>query len=232
MGDNSSKRHYPQAQNLSGKEGTSSLTRRKFLGTGAAVSGAMMLGGVEGCAGPEGSASPDPGSTPGAGMPWPVSSFELEEVSITDIHAGLVSGRWSCRELTEAYLGRIAEIDDQGPTLRSVIETNPDALAIADALDEELAAGQVRGPLHGIPILLKDNIATHDRMATTAGVGVEANARIPSFWTGTPVAPALGPGLLLRRAFAEPPSVPRPMDPSFARPMPAGWLALSRPLVW
>jgi amidase len=90
-------------------------------------------------------------------------------VSITDLHAGLVSGRWTSREVTEAYLGRIEEIDRQGPTLRSIIETNPDALDIAEALDQELAAGQVRGPLHGIPILLKDNVATHDRMTTTAG---------------------------------------------------------------
>jgi amidase len=81
----------------------------------------------------------------------------------------MMSGRWTSSEITEAYLARIDEIDGQGPTLRSVIETNPEALEVASALDEERAAGQVRGPLHGVPILLKDNIATHDRMTTTAG---------------------------------------------------------------
>jgi amidase len=81
----------------------------------------------------------------------------------------MISGRWTSREITQAYLHRVEEVDGQGPTLRSIIETNPDALEIAAALDEELAGGQVRGPLHGIPILLKDNIATHDRMTTTAG---------------------------------------------------------------
>jgi amidase len=81
----------------------------------------------------------------------------------------LEAGRWSCREITEAYLSRIREVDSQGPTLRSVIETNPEALDIAEALDGELARGERRGPLHGIPILLKDNIATHDGMTTTAG---------------------------------------------------------------
>jgi amidase len=98
-----------------------------------------------------------------------VPPFELDEVSITELHAGMVSGRWSSREITELYLRRIEEIDGQGPTLRSVIETNPDALEIAAERDREREAGQVRGCLHGIPILLKDNIATRDRMTTTAG---------------------------------------------------------------
>jgi amidase len=102
-------------------------------------------------------------------QPYPVSSFELDEVSITELHAGMVSGRWTARDITAMYLDRIAEIDSQGPTLRSVIEVNPDALGIAEELDREREAGQVRGCLHGIPILLKDNVATHDRMTTTAG---------------------------------------------------------------
>ena len=152
------------------KKSPISLSRRQFLGTGAAAGGALVLGGVEGCTGSEGSGAGDTqGSGPGAGQPWPVSTFELDEVSLTDLHAGMVSGRWSSREITEAYLNRIEEIDSSGPTLRSVIETNPEALEIASALDEELASGQARGPLHGIPIILKDNIATHDRMTTTAG---------------------------------------------------------------
>jgi len=127
-----------------------------------------VLGGVEGCSEPEGAGSGGAGAL-GPGQPWPVSSFELEDVSITGLHAGMVSGRWTSREITQAYLDRIEEIDRQGPTLRSIIETNPDALEIAGALDQEMAEGQVRGPLHGVPIILKDNIATHDRMTTTAG---------------------------------------------------------------
>jgi amidase len=156
---------------ISDRDGaSSSLSRRQFLGTGAAAGGALVLGGVEACSRPEGGDEGNRGAAgPGAGQPWPVSAFELEGVSITDLHSGIVSGRWTSREITEAYLKRIEEIDRQGPTLRSIIETNPDALEIAGALDQEMAAGQVRGPLHGIPIILKDNIATHDRMTTTAG---------------------------------------------------------------
>ncbi len=153
-----------------GNEAPSTISRRRFLGTGAAAGSVIVLGGTGGCA-PEagdGGRSGDSGR-PLPGQPWPLSSFELEEVSITDLHSGLVSGRWTARDLTEAYLARIEEIDRQGPTLRSVIETNPEALEIAEALDGEMEAGQVRGPLHGIPILLKDNIATHDSMTTTAG---------------------------------------------------------------
>ncbi len=151
-----------------------SLSRRQFLGTGAVAGGALVLGGVEACSQPDGAgggnaAGSQGASGPEAGQPWPVSTFELEEVSITDLHAGIVAGRWSSLDITEAYLNRIEEIDRRGPTLRSVIETNPEALEIAAALDREMASGQVRGPLHGIPILLKDNVATHDRMTTTAG---------------------------------------------------------------
>ena len=79
------------------------------------------------------------------------------------------SGRYTSRRLVEMYLERIEEIDRTGPTLRSVIEVNPDALAIADALDAERKAKGARGPLHGIPVLIKDNIDTADRMMTTAG---------------------------------------------------------------
>ena len=81
----------------------------------------------------------------------------------------MTSGRDTARSLAEKYLARIDAIDRNGPALRSVIETNPEALAIADRLDAERKAGRTRGPLHGIPILLKDNIATADRMMTTAG---------------------------------------------------------------
>jgi amidase len=81
----------------------------------------------------------------------------------------MAAGRYTSRRLVELYTQRIDAIDRRGPALRSVIELNPDARAIADALDMERRAGRVRGPLHGIPVLIKDNIDTHDRMMTTAG---------------------------------------------------------------
>jgi amidase len=97
------------------------------------------------------------------------SAFELDEASIADLQDGMASGKYTSRAITEKYLVRIEEIDQNGPGLRSVIEVNPDALAIADAADKERKAGHTRGPMHGIPVLIKDNIDTADRMQTTAG---------------------------------------------------------------
>lgn len=98
-----------------------------------------------------------------------VKSFDLEEISISDLQDGMASGKYTARSIAEKYLARIEEIDRNGPRLTSVIETNPDALALADAADKERKAGHTRGPLHGIPVLIKDNIDTADRMQTTAG---------------------------------------------------------------
>lgn len=95
--------------------------------------------------------------------------FPFEERSIAELQAGLQSGAYTSAELVAAYLARIAQIDRQGPTLRSLININPDAPAIAAQLDAERRRGKVRGPLHGIPIILKDNIETADAMPTTAG---------------------------------------------------------------
>ena len=95
--------------------------------------------------------------------------FALEEVTIAALQEGLASGQYTSRGLTELYLRRIAELDSSGPLLRSVIEINPDAAAVAGALDEERKAKGPRGPLHGIPIVIKDNIDTADGMTTTAG---------------------------------------------------------------
>jgi amidase len=95
--------------------------------------------------------------------------FELEEATIASLQQGMRSGRHTARSITEAYFARIEELNHQGPELRAVIETNPEALAIADALDAERKTKGPRGPLHGIPVLLKDNIGTADRMTTTAG---------------------------------------------------------------
>jgi len=93
-------------------------------------------------------------------------SFELEEITLRELQDGLRSGRFTSRQLTEAYLARIDAIDKLGPAIHAVIELNPDALAIADAMDREATR---RGPLHGIPVLIKDNIDTADRMHTSAG---------------------------------------------------------------
>jgi amidase len=103
-------------------------------------------------------------------------TIELEEITIADIQAAYAAGTYSIEELTQAYLNRIAAIDDAGPMLNSVIIVNPDALAIAAELDAELAAGNSRGPMHGIPVILKDNIDTHDKMPTTAGSRALANS--------------------------------------------------------
>lgn len=103
--------------------------------------------------------------TPG----YRVQPFELTEVSVAELQHGMVSGKYSAEKLVRLYLRRIEEVDRNGPKLRSVIELNPDALAIARALDQERKSSGPRGPLHGIPVLIKDNIDTHDRMMTTAG---------------------------------------------------------------
>ncbi|MDT5121260.1 MAG: amidase [Acidobacteriota bacterium] len=97
------------------------------------------------------------------------ASFELEEVTIAELQAGMKQGKWTARSVAEKYLARIEKIDKQGPMVNSVIELNPDAISIAEALDKERKARGVRGPLHGVPVLIKDNIATADRMTTTAG---------------------------------------------------------------
>jgi amidase len=94
---------------------------------------------------------------------------DIEEVTADQLQARLTNGELTARQLVEAYLARIESIDRSGPSLRSILETNPEALEIAEGLDRERARGNVRGALHGIPIVLKDNIETADRMHTTAG---------------------------------------------------------------
>src|SRR5262249_42864516 len=95
--------------------------------------------------------------------------FELNEVTIADLQEGMRAGEYTARSLTESYLTRIEAVDRSGPALRSVIEVNPEALDLAEVLDRERKENGPRGTLHGIPILIKDNIDTADRMATTAG---------------------------------------------------------------
>jgi amidase len=96
-------------------------------------------------------------------------SFDLEEATLADLEKGFASGRFTARAVAEWYLERIDLLDKKGPKVNSVIELNPDALAIADALDRERSSKGARGPLHGVPVLIKDNIDTADRMTTTAG---------------------------------------------------------------
>jgi amidase len=107
------------------------------------------------------------------------AAFDLEEATLADLQARMAAGKETARSLVEKYTARIAQLDRQGPALRSVIELNPDAITIADELDAERKQKGTRGPLHGIPILIKDNIATADRMMTTAGSLALENVRPP-----------------------------------------------------
>jgi amidase len=133
----------PDGQSVEGR-----LTRRAFLHRGAGMAVGIALSGL---------------------LYVPETWAAEAELSIADLQATMGSGQLTARALIQSYLERIEAVDRNGPTLRSVIETNPDLLAIADALDEERQSKGARGPLHGIPILLKDNIDTADRMMTTAG---------------------------------------------------------------
>jgi amidase len=133
------------------------LNRRHFLRAG-------MLSGAAAATGPL-AAQVQPETAVARSTP----PFELDEITITALQEGMKSGKSTARGIAERYLARIDSVDQQGPGLNSVIELNPDALAMADALDRERKAKGPRGPLHGIPLLIKDNIATRDRMQTTAG---------------------------------------------------------------
>ena len=136
-----------------------SVERRKFLRGLAAGFAALTLPAVT----PVREAD---SSCPPSTQPKP---FELDEISIPELAAGMAQGKYTAHGLAEKYLARIEEIDRQGPQLKSVLEMNPDALAIAAGLDQERKQGRVRGPLHGIPVLIKDNLDTADHMQTTAG---------------------------------------------------------------
>ena len=153
------------------KEGLVISGRRRFLKAG--VVGGMLAAVTElptttACA--EHSASGSAANVP---------AFELDEVTIADLQDGMKSGKYTARAITEKYLTRIQAVDRQGPGVNSVIETNPDALAIAEALDKERKEKGARGPLHGIPVLIKDNIDTADKMMTTAGSLALVGAKPP-----------------------------------------------------
>ena len=95
--------------------------------------------------------------------------FELNEITIGELQDAMQQGKYTSESITQLYLKRIDQLDRNGPKLNSVIEINPDALAIAKTLDDERRSGKIRGPMHGIPVLIKDNIDTADKMMTTAG---------------------------------------------------------------
>ena len=117
-----------------------------------------------------------PASSSAASAP---PAFELDELSITELGSGLAKGRWTSERLVNLYLARIDAIDRNGPQLGAVLALNPDAASIARKLDEERKSGRVRGPLHGAPILIKDNIETRDPVATTGGSLALADWKAP-----------------------------------------------------
>src|SRR5881394_2668459 len=138
------------------------MKRRAFLRAGLASTALSLSPGLGAHREQTNKAAPSATETP-------VKPFEFEETTIADLQEAMRAGRHTSRTITEAYLERIREVDKEGPALNSVIELNPDALAIAENLDNERKAGRIRGALHGIPILIKDNIDTADKMQTTAG---------------------------------------------------------------
>ena len=149
------------------------LDRRHFLGLAAA--GAALA-----IAHPVSSAAPQTILQP-AGPATP--QFELSEMTVADLQDAMHSGRFTARSLTDMYLGRIDELDKRGPAINAVIELNPDAQSIADALDDERKQKGSRGPLHGVPVLIKDNIDTADRMHTTAGsLALADNIAVRDAW--------------------------------------------------
>jgi amidase len=118
------------------------------------------------------------GAAAAAQSPAP-QRFDLEEATIAGLQQRMQSGQETSRSLVDKYLARIEALDRSGPALHSVLEVNPDARTIADQLDAERKSGRTRGPMHGIPVLIKDNIATADRMMTTAGSLALAGTKPP-----------------------------------------------------
>ena len=150
---------FKYSSNMPSSKSTSS--RRGFLQstltTGAVVALRPALSAAREITSPSKSPTPE------------LKPFDLDEITMSELQNGMKSGRFTAHSLAEKYLQRIDEIDKRGPGINAVIELNPDALSIADALDRERKAKGPRGPLHGVPVLIKDNIDTGDRMMTTAG---------------------------------------------------------------
>ncbi|GAA4295131.1 amidase [Nibribacter koreensis] len=141
------------------------MKRRNFLKAGSLAGITFSMLGVGACA----TKKTDNTTSEGEQATATQDDFELSEATVQQLQDKMKSGDLTSKKITQLYLDRIKAIDKNGPKLNSVIEVNPDALQIAEALDQERKNGKVRGPLHGIPILIKDNIDTKDKMSTSAG---------------------------------------------------------------
>ena len=145
------------------------MNRRNFLKNSSAAGISVTAMGFAACN----------NNTPVTVKETPVTEsvdFALNEITIDSLQEKMKSGTYTSKAVTQLYLDRIQQIDKAGPRLNAIIEINPDALSIAEAMDAERKNGKVRGPLHGIPVLIKDNIDTADKMQTTAGaLALEGN---------------------------------------------------------
>jgi len=135
------------------------MKRRNFFKTAALGGGTLALAPLSSCV----------QSTTSTDLPPDYSDFELNELTISQLQDKMSSGKLTSEEITQKYLSRIGKVNEKGPELRAVIEVNPDAIKIARQMDAERKSGKIRGLLHGIPILIKDNIDTGDQMQTSAG---------------------------------------------------------------
>lgn len=142
------------------------MNRRNFIKNGSVAGLAISAFSIGSCNQPTGKLKSDNDKNSTVKTD---ALFALEEITIDELQIKMQKGEYTSRSVTEMYLKRIEAIDKTGPRLNAIIELNPDALAIADSMDKERKSGKVRGPLHGIPVLIKDNINTGDKMMTTAG---------------------------------------------------------------
>jgi amidase len=149
---------------------TTTISRRSFLKSTSAIATASASGLLAACS---------PTGTTGAASASINDSFRWSEATIADLASAMESGELTSLKLVRAYIDRIERLDWSGPQVNSIIEINPDAEGIARDLDHERQEGRWRGPLHGIPIVLKDSIATADRMETTAGSSALVGAKAP-----------------------------------------------------
>ena len=158
----------------------SPVSRRAFVGA-ALATGALAATnvGLPVIAGAEPDDAMRAGTTTNAKQATARPAFALEEATIADLQRLMTAGQHTSRSLCQAYLARIAEIDRKGPALRAVIELNPDALTIADAMDAERKAVKSRGAVHGIRVMIKDNIATADESAFMSVIILGSSPRAP-----------------------------------------------------
>ncbi|WP_181307643.1 amidase [Rufibacter sp. XAAS-G3-1] len=148
------------------------MNRRNFLRTGSLAGISFSALGLGACATSVTSNTAQEGTAAAEAAP---TDFQLNEATIQDLQRKMQSGELTSKAITQLYLNRIKSVDKSGPKTNSVLEVNPDAIQIAEAMDKERKAGKVRGPLHGIPVMVKDNVDTHDKMSTSAGALALAN---------------------------------------------------------